>query len=116
MIVNLVPHPDLAAGIASRIVVINLVDLLEGDYVTDEWVDITLIGDIYVAADNVTIRGGRRTRIPLPEGQARVRLPVWSSAAGDWSILVRPSWTPYPYQIRVPAGSGEIALSAIPAL
>ena len=116
MTVEMVPSTDLTASLASRVVVINLVDLLEGDYAAGEWVDIILAGDIHVPGTQNMIPGGRLTRVPLPEGRARGRPPGWAAADGDWSLMVKKSWAPHWYQMRVPSGSGEIALSEIPAL
>ena len=116
MTLDMVPPVDLAPSLISRILTVHLVDLGEGDWARGETVTLTLVGDIHVPADKRIIRGGRSLTIPLPHGRARIRVPAWTQASGQWVLEVKKSWAPYPYSVRVPPGAGEIDLSELPPI
>lgn len=113
MTVDLVPSTDLVPSLPSRIVTVNVTDAQEGEWASDQSIHFRIVGDVHVAADKRIVLGHDGVRLPLPEGRGQVRLPVWTEATGEWAIEVAPSWTPHPYYIRVPAGTGSIDLSQI---
>lgn len=113
MTVDLVPSTDLVPSLASRIVTVNITDAQEGEWASDQSIHFRIVGDVHVAADKRIVLGHDGVRLPLPEGRGQVRLPVWAEATGEWAVEVVPSWTPHPYYIRVPAGTGSIDLSQI---
>lgn len=80
---------------------------------TSAHVRFTLVGDIPVPANLVTVGALRSMSVPLG---GSIRLPCWTGAHGDWHILVRKSWAPYAYAIRPPEGATPIDLSQIPPL
>lgn len=108
--------PDLAPEVPSRWVQIDVLRLME-DAPDGEHVEFRLAGDIHVPAAKKIITG--RTGIAvLVDGQGQARLPIYDGTIqpSDWAILVKKSWAPEPYAIRVPAGSGPINLAEIPAV
>ncbi len=116
MIIDLVPPGDLAPSLTSRILTINIVDLAEGHWQRGESVTLTLVGDIHVPADKRIIAGGKPVTVRLPHGRARIRVPAWTQASGQWVLEIKKSWAPYPYAVRVPPGAGEIDLSELPPI
>lgn len=113
MTVDLVPSTDLAPSLPSRVVTVNVLDVQEGGWAAGQSVHFSLVGDVHVPADQRIVLGRKGVRLDLPEGRGQVRLPVWTSATGEWAVKVQPSWTPHPYFVRVPAGSGSVDLSQI---
>ena len=111
-----VTMPDLAPGAPSRIVWTDATILTE-DAPRDGSITYTLEGDLRVPASGKIIAASQKT-VPLTDGQHEIRLPTIGGAVADdagdsWYILVKKSWLSQAYAIRVPAGTGPIALGAI---
>lgn len=115
----LVPGADIVPSVTSRIVTIDTTDMLEGAP-KDGTVTFILPRDLHVAADNKIIQAGSQA-VTLVNGHGEIRLPTYDPDAvteegsSDWAILVKKSWSrrPYPYAIRVPAGTGNISLASL---
>lgn len=115
--------PDLATGVESRLVTISAVEFAE-DAPKTGTVTFTLPCDLRHADSGTIIAAGSRT-VTLANGYAELRLftdnPGLTSDRisrrhGDtWAVLVKKSWEPRPYPIRVPAGTTDISLAEIPA-
>ena len=111
----LVPGADLVPSVTSRVVTVDVADMTEGAP-GDGSVTFILPLDLHVAADNRIIQAGSET-ITLANGHGEIRLPcydpdaVTQDGSSDWAILVKKSWQPHPYAIRVPVGTGAISLA-----
>ena len=108
---------DLATGVQSRVVTITAVEFAE-DAPKAGTITFTLLCDLRHAESGVIIAAGSRT-VQLIDGEASLRLftdsPGLTDGARDrWALLVKPSWMPHPYPIRVPVGTSPISLAAIP--
>lgn len=108
--------PDLAPGAPSRVVTVDAT-ILTKDAPRDGSITFTLEGDLRVPASGRIIAASQKT-VTLADGQGEIRLPTIGGAVADdagdsWYILVKKSWLTQPYAIRVPAGTGPIALGAI---
>ena len=115
----LVPATDLAPSLPSRRVTINLAAITEGPLGDlAPTVTFRLYGDIHVGVDRVIVASLPAPLIvDLSSGSGEVRLPVFDGRfGGSWAIVVKKSWAPHEYLIRVPAGGGPIDLSEIAPL
>jgi hypothetical protein len=111
-----VTMPDLAPGVASRVVTIDATTLTE-DAPRDGSVTFTLEGDLRVPATGRIIAASQRV-VTLSDGKGEIRLPTIGGAVADdagdsWYILVQKSWLSAPYAIRVPDGTGPTTLGSI---
>lgn len=111
-----VAMPDLTSA-TTRVVTIDVAELGETAPATG-YVDFTLSWDLRVPGSKQLIKGGQTKRVELRDGRGQIALPVAGPTvvddAGDaWVVLVQKSWAPYAYAIRVPAGTGSIALADI---
>lgn len=108
--------PDLVTAAQSRIVTIDVATLTE-DAPKSGSITFTLPCDLRVPGGDQIIAAGATT-VTLVDGRGQVRLPTVAAGveddAGDsWVILVKKSWSPQPYGIRVPTGTGTISLGDI---
>lgn len=106
--------PDLVTAAQSRIVTIDVATLTE-DAPKAGTITFTLPCDLRVPGGDQIIAAGATT-VTLVDGKGQVRLPTVAAGveddAGDaWVILVKKSWSPYPYGIRVPTGTGTVSLA-----
>lgn len=109
--------PDLAPGAPSRVVDIDVTVLTE-DAPMSGSVRFALSCDLRVPGSGKIIGRSERT-VQLTGGKGEIRLPTVSSAVVDdqqdsWVILVKKSWQPEGYAIRVPAGTTRINLADLP--
>lgn len=112
MTASLIPAQDLVPSLPSRVVNIDVVDMLEGGPApAGDTVAFILPHDLHIKADDKIVRRGTKT-ITLDQGKGAIRLPVYDTTAapGDWWITVKKSWEDCAYKIRVPAGTGPINL------
>lgn len=107
-------QPDYVQTVTSRPVDIDVTTL--GEDILDDGltVDFYLPADIRVPAEGKIIRASQ-VRATLVGGQARVHLPTFDPDIADpeWVILVKKSWAPQAYPIRVPVGTTPINLATI---
>ena len=101
----IVPELDLAPSVTSRVVTIDVIDMQEGAPAGGS-VDFILAADLHVPADDKIIQAGSVTVTLNAAGHGEVRLPTYDPDVrpDGWGILVKKSWAPHPYLIRVPAG------------
>ncbi|MBE7701276.1 SGNH/GDSL hydrolase family protein [Oerskovia sp. Sa1BUA8] len=106
----LVPEVDLAPSVTSRVVTIHAIDMQEGAPANGQ-VTFTLPADVHVPVDDLILQAGSAT-VTLADGRASLRLPCYDPDARPegWVILVKKSWAPHPYAIRVPMGATPISL------
>ena len=110
-----VPGLDLAPSVPSRVVTVDVIDMTEGTPAAGAVVDFILPQDLHARADGKILKAGT-TRLTLDSnGHGEIRVPAYSAATTpeDWVLLVKKSWAPYPYPIRVPAGTGKISLASL---
>ena len=118
-----VPDNDLAPNLPSREVTISASDITEGGTSQrGQWVNFALSDSIDVTPGGDMIAKTSQTITLDSAGNGRVRLPVYDTSHGrgwesdkDWAIIVTTSWGSSK-AIRVPAGSGSIPLSYLPAV
>lgn len=113
-----VPTVDLAPGMPSRVVTISGTDITEGGqsmagrevvFALSDTLDVTSGGDV-IAKTSATVTLDE-------DGNGEIRLPVYDEdvrtwGGQEWAILVKGLGSKK--AIRVPAGSSDIALSALP--
>lgn len=106
--------PDLVPSVTSRPVTIDVVKLDERTP-GDGFIDFYIPSDLRVPADGKLIQASRQ-RVTLVDGKGSVPLPTFDPdvADPDWVILVKKSWAPRAYPIRVPVGTAPINLAALP--
>lgn len=107
-------QPDLVPAVTSRIVTVDVVELGE-EIPGTGFIDFILPSDLNVPADGKIVQFSKR-RVTLVDGRGQVRLPTFDPdiTSSDWTILVKKSWAPDAYPIRVPVGTGPISLAALP--
>lgn len=108
--------PDLAPGAPSRVLTIDATTLTE-DFPKSGSVLFTLEGDLRIPSTGQIIAASSE-RVTLSDGKGQIRVPTIGSAVADdagdsWYIRVHKSWMTQPYAIRVPSGTGPIALGSI---
>lgn len=110
----IVPELDLAPSVTSRVVTIDVIDMQEGAPAGGS-VDFILAADLHVPADDKIIQAGSVTVTLDAAGHGEVRLPTYDPDVrpDGWGILVKKSWAPHPYLIRVPEGTTKISLADI---
>ena len=113
-----VPGLDLVSSVPSRIVTVDIVDPTESARAAGAAVDFILPQDLRAGADGEFLKAGT-TRLTLDSnGHGEIRLPAYSDATepADWVILVKESWSPYAYPIRVPEGETKVSLASLAPL
>ena len=116
---TIVPPVDLAPGMPSRVVTISATDVTEGGtslegqmvrFALSDTLDVTSGGDVIAKTQAEVVLDS--------SGEGSIRLPVYSESVKtwcgkDWAILVTTTWGSQK-AIRVPGGSGSVALAALP--
>ncbi|QCR53200.1 hypothetical protein C1N80_06140 [Brachybacterium sp. SGAir0954] len=117
------PDNDLAPNMPSREVTISASNITEGGVsLRGQWVNFALSDSIDVTpGGDMVARTSQKITLDSA-GNGRIRLPVYDTSHGkgwehdkDWAIIVTTSWGSSK-AIRVPAGSGSIPLSHLPAV
>lgn len=110
--------PDLAPGLPSRIVTGRSTVITERGPVKDGRITFSLTQAILSVSDKTYLEASS-VEVPMDtslDGRWEVRLPTVSAnvePADSWSITVKYSTRPYPFEIRVPAGTDPIDLADI---
>lgn len=110
-----VPGLDLAPSVPSRVVTVDVIDMTEGAPAAGAHIDFVLPQDLHASADGKILKAGT-TRLTLDSsGHGEIRVPAYSPATkpDGWVLLVKKSWAPHPYPIRVPEGATKISLATL---
>lgn len=115
-----VPPIDLAPGMPSRVVTISATDVTEGGQSLEgQMVRFALSDTLDVSSGGDVIAKTQAEVILDANGEGSIRLPVYDDGVRtwcgdpDWAILVTATWGSQK-AIRVPAGTSDVALSALP--
>lgn len=110
-----VPGLDLAPSVPSRIVTVDVIDMTEGLPAAGAKIDFILPQDLHARSDGKVLKAGTTTLELDANGHGEIRVPAYSDATrpDDWVILVKKSWAPHAYPIRVPAGATKISLASL---
>lgn len=111
----LIPSADLAPSVTSRVLLVRAVDFTEGAPATGS-ITFELPWDVDVKADGVILKAGKQTLDFDANGEMRIRVPTSDPDTNPdaWFLVVRKSWAPHPYAIRVPVGTTVINLVDCP--
>lgn len=114
---TVIPVQDLAPSLTSRVVVIRGIDITEG-YPAQGEITFSLPWDVSVKPDGRFVQAGSVTVKLDANGEARVRLPTADpdTDPDSWFIVVKKSWAPHAYPIRIPVGETQINLVDIPVV
>ena len=116
---TIVPPVDLAPGMPSRVVTISATDVTKGGTSLEgQMVRFALSDTLDVSSGGDVIAKTQAEVVLDEDGNGSIRLPVYDEdvktwCGQDWAILVTATWGSQK-AIRVPAGSSNIALSALP--
>lgn len=108
---TLIPSADLAPSVTSRVLLVRAVDFTEGAPATGS-ITFELPWDVDVKADGVILKAGKQTLDFDANGEMRIRVPTSDPDTNPdaWFLVVKKSWAPHPYAIRVPVGTTVINL------
>jgi len=115
----IVPPVDLAPGMPSRVVTISATDVTEGGKsMAGQKVRFALSDSLDIRSGGDVIAKTAAEVVLDSSGNGSIRLPIYSDSVQtwcgkDWAILVTSTWGSRK-AIRVPAGTGDIALSSLP--
>lgn len=116
----IVPPVDLAPGMPSRVVTISATDVTEGGQsMAGQMVRFALSDTLDVTSGGDVIAKTQAEVVLDTNGEGSIRLPVYDEAVKtwcgdpDWAIIVTTTWGSQK-AIRVPAGTSDVALSALP--
>ena len=115
----IIPPVDLAPGMPSRVVTISATDVTEGGQSLEgQMVRFALSDTLDVSSSGDVIAKTQAEVVLDANGEGSIRLPVYDEdvktwCGQDWAILVTTTWGSQK-AIRVPAGTSDIALSALP--
>lgn len=111
----LIPSADLAPSVTSRVLLVRAVDFTEGAPATGS-ITFELPWDVDVKADGVILKAGKQTLEFDANGEMRIRVPTADPDTNPdaWFLVVKKSWAPHPYAIRVPVGTTVINLVDCP--
>jgi len=112
---TLIPSADLAPSVTSRVLLVRAVDFTEGAPATGS-ITFELPWDVDVKADGVILKAGKQTLDFDENGELRIRVPTSDPDTNPdaWFLVVKKSWAPHPYAIRVPVGTTVINLVDVP--
>lgn len=115
----LIPPVDLAPGMPSRVVTVLGTDITEDAAALVGKTMTFALSDTLDAPGGVVIARSEETLAFDESSTLQIRVPVYTPNAknwcgdDDWAVLVKTSWGDRK-SIRVPAGTGNIALSDLP--
>lgn len=117
MVSTLIPSADLAPSVTSRVLVVKAIDFTEGAPATGS-ITFELPWDVDVKADGVILKAGRQTLEFDANGEMQIRVPTADPDTNPdaWFLVVKKSWAPHAYAIRVPVGTTPINLVDVPVV